>query len=119
MATLKDILQCGESAEGKASTSTEISNARERVLAGVSSIVGAGAGLSAVSSSLAFGSIFGLKSTAEEKFSRSLAELVTSADFIEELSAKVGEPKDGESKSEFVKRSQAAMKDLIKSKLSS
>lgn len=118
MATLEEILQRGKSAEGNTSTSTELSNARERVLIGVSSIVGADAGLSAASSSLSFGSIFGLKSTAEEKFSRSLAELVTSADFIEELSAIVGEPEDGESKSDFVKRSQAAMKDLIKSKLS-
>ena len=118
MATLKDIMQRGKSTEGKASTSTEVSKAHGRVAAEVSSIISAGVDLSAVSSSFGVGSIFGLKTTAQEKFSQSVANLVTSTEFIEELSAIVGEPVDGESKSDFIARSQTAMKNLIKSKLS-
>ncbi|WP_341782702.1 hypothetical protein [Pseudomonas putida] len=118
MATLKEIMQRGDSDESRASASTEISNAHGRVAAKVSTIIGGGAALAASSLSFGMGSIFGSKATAQEKFSQSVAALVTSSEFIDELSAMVGEPADGESKSDFIARSQAAMKDLIKSKLS-
>lgn len=61
--------------------------------------------------------ISGLKKSEQEKFEQSAVDLVTSSDFIDGLSEKVGVPLEGETKEEFVSRAKSELRTLLTQKL--
>jgi len=52
-----------------------------------------------------------------EKFSKNVADLISSKEFIEPLSDEIGIPKDGENEEEFVARAKSAMETMLRKKL--
>lgn len=53
-----------------------------------------------------------------EDFSRRVSELSTSDDVINDLSDRLGAPKDNETEDEFVSRAKAVLTEILKRKLS-
>lgn len=51
------------------------------------------------------------------KFSHGVAEIVTSNDFISELSNEIGKPKKYESEDDFVKRAKESLRSLLQTKV--
>lgn len=61
--------------------------------------------------------ISGLKKSEQQKFEESAVDLVTSSEFIDGLSEKVGVPLDGETKEQFVSRAKSELRTLLTQKL--
>ncbi|HDS1579059.1 TPA: hypothetical protein QEL15_001103 [Stenotrophomonas maltophilia] len=61
--------------------------------------------------------VSGLKKPEQEKFQESAIDLVTSAEFVDRLSEKIGVPREGESKAQFVSRAKSDLRALLAEKL--
>lgn len=105
MVKLKDILLRQNSPGVKLLSSTNMKNVTGTIA-------------TTLRTSLMASSIIPNLSTDEKtKFSNQAVELVTQDEFLDELEAKIGDPKVNESEDEFVSRAKDKMRELLKSKL--